>query len=307
MTNSELNEAIADGSIGELMRVAEARQCKVISKVADDICLKSGIRLVLISGGSAAGKTTAAKRLCTQLRVNERSALHISTDDYFVGDDRTPRDENGDLDYEHVRCVDIVRLVADVNALCAGEAIPVRRFDFVRHVPYTTADLRVLPKGGIIVLEGIHALNPLLTDGVPDEAKYQVFVSPKPSLSVDGVRPSPEEARFLRRMVRDNQFRKMSPKQTIHLWPNVLAGERKWIDPYRAQADWTFDSYLVYELAVLKPYVGGLLERARHDLGEMPIVMGMLRLLSAVDIAPTDLVPGDSILRETIGGSQLEY
>ena len=308
MTNIELNEAISDGSIGELIRVAEARQRKTLSKVADDICAHPGVRLVLVSGGSAAGKTTTAKRLCTQLRVNDRFALHISTDDYFVGDDRTPRAENGELDYEHVECVDIVRLVADINALCQGEAVPVRRFDFATHVPYVTAELRTLPADGIVVLEGIHALNPRLTEGVPEEAKYRVYVEPKPSLDVlGGIVPKPSEARFLRRIVRDNQFRKLPPARTVRLWPNVLAGEKKWIEPYRERANWTFDSYLVYELAVLKPYVGGLLERVRLELGEIPEVMNMIRLLAAVEIAPSDLVPGDSILRETIGGSQLEY
>ena len=308
MTNVELNEAISDGSIGELIRVAEARQRKILSKVADDICMRPAVRLVLLCGGSAAGKTTTAKRLCTQLRVNEGVAMHFSTDDYFVGDDRTPKDENGEFDYEHVECVDIARLVADINALCRGETVPVRRFDFATHTPYVTAELRTLPATGIIVLEGIHALNPRLTEGVPDEAKYRVFVEPRPSLDVfGGITPKPAEARFLRRMVRDNQFRKIAPSGTVRRWPSVLAGEKKWIEPYRDQADWTFDSYLPYELAVLKPYVGGLLERARLELGEVAEVMNMIRLLAAVEIASPDLVPGDSIIRETIGGSQLEY
>lgn len=308
MTNIELNEAIADGSVAELIRVAEARQRKILSKVADEICLRPGVRLVLVAGGSAAGKTTTAKRLCTQLRVNDRFALHISTDDYFVGDDRTPRNEKGEFDFEHVECVDIARLVADINALCSGEPVPVRRFDFATHTPYTTAGMLHLPPNGLIVLEGIHALNPCLTDGVSEESKYRVYVEPHPSLDIfGGIVPKPAEARFLRRMVRDNQFRKISPAETVLLWPNVLAGEKKWIEPYRGQADWVFDSYLVYELSVLKPYVGGLLERARLEMGEVPEVMNMIRLLAAVDIVSPDLVPGDSIIRETIGGSQLEY
>jgi len=308
MTNVELNEAIADGTIGELIRVAEARQRKILSKVADDICARPSVRLVLVSGGSAAGKTTTAKRLCTQLRVNDRIALHLSTDDYFVGDEHTPRNEKGEFDYEHVDCVDIARLVADLNALFRGEPVPMRRFDFATHTPYVTVGLLKLPENGLVVLEGIHALNPQLTEGVPEEAKYRVFVEPQPSLDVfGGILPKPTEARFLRRMVRDNQFRKISPERTVRLWPNVLAGEKKWIEPYRGRADWTFDSYLVYELAVLKPYVGGLLARARHDLGDESVVMNMIRLLEAVEIASPDLVPGDSIIRETIGGSQLEY
>ena len=308
MTLLELNEHIADGSIFEIVRVAEARQVKALSKIADVVCGRPGVRLVLVAGGSAAGKTTTATRLCTQIRVNGRAAYHISTDDYFVGDARNPRDENGELDYEHVECVDIPALVNDINALLRGEPIDVRKFDFVRHVPTWTGHAVALEKGGFVVLEGIHALNPRLTEGVADAAKYRVFVEPKPSLDVfGGITPKPCEARFLRRMVRDNQFRKMSPVDTVHLWPKVRAGEAKWIEPFRAQADVAFDSYLVYELAVLKPFAGGLLERARHEVGETREIMNMIRLLDGVTPLTSTCVPGDSILRETIGGSLLEY
>ena len=308
MTVEELNEAGRDGTIGELIRVAEARQRKVLSKIADVITAKSGVRLVLVAGGSAAGKTTTAKRLATQIRVNDRFAMHLSTDDYFVGDDRNPRDETGAFDYEHVECVDIERLVADVNALCRGETIRERRFDFARHLPCETEKTLRLPEGGFIVLEGIHALNPRLTEGVNEEAKYRVFVEPKPSLDIFlDIRQTPADARFLRRMVRDNGFRKIEPARTVELWPKVLAGEKKWIEPFRAYADVTFDSYLAYELAVLKPYVGGLLERARRALGETPPIMNALWLLRVVSTVSPNLVPGDSIIRETIGGSQLEY
>ena len=308
MTLLELNEHIADGSIFEIVRVAEARQVKALSKIADVVCGRPGVRLVLVAGGSAAGKTTTATRLCTQIRVNGRAAYHISTDDYFVGDARNPRDENGELDYEHVECVDIPALVEDINALLRGEPIDVRKFDFVRHVPTWTGHAVALEKGGFVVLEGIHALNPRLTEGVADAAKYRVFVEPQPSLDVfGGITPKPSEARFLRRMVRDNQFRKMSPVATVHLWPKVRAGEAKWIEPFRAQADVAFDSYLVYELAVLKPFAGGLLERAHHELGDVREVMNMIRLLDGVTPLTSTCVPGDSILRETIGGSLLEY
>ena len=308
MTLQELNERIEDGSVFELVRVAEARQVKALSKIADVVCGRPGIRLVLVAGGSAAGKTTSAARLCTQIRVNGRAAYHVSTDDYFVGDARNPRDENGELDYEHVDCVDSAALVDDLNALLRGEPIDVRKFDFVRHAPAWTGRAAALEKGGFVVLEGIHALNPRLTAGVPDAAKYRVLVEPIPRLDISGgVTPTPCEARFLRRMVRDNQFRKMSPSDTVRLWPKVRAGEAKWIRPFCGQADVTFDTYLVYELAVLKSFAGGLLERARHEVGETREVMDMIRLLSGVSPLTASCVPGDSILRETIGGSQLDY
>ena len=308
MTVEELNESAADGTIDEVIRVAEARQVKALSKIADTICSRDDVRLVLVSGGSAAGKTTTAKRLCTQLRVDGRAALHLSTDDYFVGDARNPRDADGNLDYEHVDCVDIEPLANDLNALFRGEAVPCRTFDFVNHRPFFDGGFRSLPKGGIVVLEGIHALNPRLSEHVDEAAGFRVFVDPKPSLDLfAGRTPTSSDSRFLRRLVRDNQFRKLNPATTLELWPKVLEGEKKWIEPFVCGADAVFDSYLVYELAVLKPYAGGLLARARLEVGETRQVMNMIRLLSAVDAASPNAVPGDSILRETIGGSQLEY
>ena len=308
MTAEELNQHITDGTIDEEVRVAEARQMKALAKIADVVCGRPKLRLVLIAGGSSAGKTTTAKRICTQLRVNGRAALHLSTDDYFVGDARNPRDENGNLDYEHVECVDIAQLSADVNALLRGDVVKRRKFDFVAHAPIFTDEPVSLSKGGFVVLEGIHALNPRLTDGVDDSVKFRVFVEPKPSLDVfAGITPRPVDARFIRRLVRDNQFRKMSPVKTVEMWPSVLAGERKWIEPFRGNADTEFDSYLSYELAVLKPYAGGLLERARLEMGERSEIVNMTRLLSVVLPMSPVAVPGDSILRETIGGSLLEY
>ena len=309
ITVEELNEHIADGSIDEVIRIAEARQIKFLSRIADEITSKSRHRLVLVTGASAAGKTTTAKRICTQLMVNGVSAaIHLSTDDYFVGDALNPRDENGNLDYEHVECVDIARLASDINALLRGETVPKRRFDFVKHEPFYTDEQVTLPESGMIVLEGIHALNPRLTEGIDDKMKFRVFIEPIPEIDVfGGFTPTPADARFLRRMVRDNQFRKRNPSETVKMWPSVRAGEAKWIDPFRKNADAAFNSYLIYELAALKPYVGGLLERARLELGEDKLVMNMIRLLETVKPISPNAVPGDSILRETIGGSQLEY
>ena len=308
-TGEELNAHIADGTINEVIRVAEAKQVKHLSRIADEITAQGRLRLVLVTGASAAGKTTTAKRICTQLLVNGCSAaMHLSTDDYFVGDALNPRDADGNLDYEHVECVDIARLASDVNALLRGERVPRRRFDFTKHEPCYTDEQIALPEGGMIVLEGIHALNPRLTEGIDDAMKFRVFIEPRPDIDVfGGFVPSPASARFLRRLVRDNQFRKRNPSETVRMWPSVRAGEVKWIDPFRGNADATFNSYLVYELAALKPYVGGLLERARRELGEDKLVVNMIRLIEMVDPISPEAIPGDSILRETIGGSQLEY
>lgn len=308
MTIEELNAAVETGDIDELIRVAEARQCKALARIADDVTGRGGVRLVLLAGASSAGKTTTAKRLCTQIRVNGPAAVHLSTDDYFVGDARNPRDANGELDYETIECVDMPRLAADINALLRGDAIHARRFDFVRHDGYDAPDTTALPKGGVIVLEGLHALNPRLTAQIDDACKFRLFIEPKtqPEVFAD-VCLSPDDARLLRRLVRDHQFRKMSPVLTFRMWPKVLAGEKTWINPFRALADAEFDSALCYELAVLKPYVAGLLERVKRLQPDNVKAETLSELLSLVRETDPTKVPGDSILRETIGGSQLEY
>ena len=308
MTLEELNTYVETGDIDELIRVDEARQCKALAHIADEITSRGDVRLVLLAGASSAGKTTTAKRLCTQIRVNECVAVHLSTDDYFVGDARNPRDENGEVDYETIECVDMPRLAADVNALMRGETIRMRRFDFVRHDGYDEEALTSLPAGGIIVLEGLHALNPRLTSEIDDKVKYRLFIEPKtqPKVFADTCL-RPDDARLLRRLVRDRQFRKMSPLDTFRQWPKVLAGEKIWINPFRGGADAEFDSALSYELAVLKPYVAGLLELVRRQNPDEVKARFLLELLSCVRETDPTRVPGDSILRETIGGSLLDY
>ena len=308
MTIDELNAAVDSGEIDEIIRVCEARQCKELSKIADTITLKPGVRLVQLAGGSSAGKTTTAKRLCTQLRVNGRVAMHMSTDDYFVGDARNPRDENGEFDYETIECVDMPRLAQDLNALLAGETIRPRRFDFIRHEGYDPDFTVSLPPGGMIVLEGIHALNPRLTAAVADNCKFRLFIDPVSQPIVFAfTRLSATDARLLRRLVRDSQFRKMDPMTTFSMWPKVLAGEEKWIKPFRPLADAEFDSALAYEPAVLKPFAQGLLARVRLRGIDDPKVEFLMEFLESVHPTDPTKVPGDSILRETIGGSQLEY
>lgn len=308
MTIDELNSYVETGEIDELIRVAEARQCKALSRIADDICALGRIRLVLLAGASSAGKTTTAKRLCTQIRVNGLYACHLSTDDYFVGDARNPRDENGELDYETIEAVDMQRLASDINALMRGEKIHARKFDFIEHDGYDESNETSLPECGIIVLEGLHALNPRLTEKIDDNVKYSLFIEPKTQPEIFATtRLSPADARLLRRLVRDYQFRKMSPADTFRLWPKVLEGEKKWIDPFRSLATSEFDSSLEYELAVIKPYVAGLLERYRMKHPEDVKAMMLSELLACVHETHPTVVPGDSILRETIGGSLLEY
>lgn len=309
MTIDELNEQVLGGEFDEFVRVCEARQHKALSAIADSIVSKSGVRLVLVSGGSSAGKTTTAKRLCTQLRVDGIYALHLSTDDYFKGDPYYPKNPDGSLDYEHVDCVDRVRLAADLNALLEGRTIVAHRFDFVTKAPFDDISAsRHLPPNGIIVLEGIHSLNPILTEYVPDEMKYRIFVEPRSNLEVFAfTKLRPSENRLYRRMVRDNQFRKTHPAETLRMWPLVREGEKKWIDPFRPNADVEFDSSLDYEMAVLKPYILGLLEMVRIRQPDNFPVINSCEFFRLIETASPNAVPGDSILRETIGGSQLVY
>ena len=298
MTIEELNEAVETGEIDELIRVCEARQVKQLSALADTICAKKDVRIILLCGGSSAGKTTTAKRLCTQLRVNGADALHLSTDDYFVGDARNPRHPDGTFDYETIEAVDSARLAKDVNALLAGEEVHLRRFDFINHEGFDSEATTKMPENGYIVLE----------DAIPESAKYRIFIEPKTQLTIFALtKLPPQDGRLLRRLVRDNQFRKLSPLETFNLWPQVLDGEEKWINPYRQLADAEFDSGLEYELAVLKPYAGGLVEIVRRRRPEEKKAYIFSELFEVIHPAPPNAVPGDSILRETIGGSQLEY
>lgn len=308
MTIEELNEKVDSGEIDEFIRVCEARQHKALSKLADDITSRRDVKMVLLAGASSAGKTTTAKRLGTQLRVDNVESMYLSTDDYFVGHSRNPKDENGDWDYETIECVDMEQLSKDLNTLFAGGEIHPRKYDFVKHEGYFEERLVKLPKGGLVILEGLHALNPRLVEGVSGGGMYRIFIEPKTQLEVFATTRLPSRmARLLRRLVRDNQFRKMDPAETFRRWPKVLAGEEKWINPFRPNADAEFDSALEYELAVLKPFAMGHLEMAKRKLPEDATLDALVRLLSVVHATDPTKVPGDSILRETIGGSQLEY
>lgn len=308
MTIEELNASVRDGSFADIVRVSEARQEKLLAALADRICARKAVRVVLIAGGSSAGKTTTAKRLAIQLAVNAVPTITMSTDDYFVGAARTPRDERGEPDFETIRAIDAERLVADVKALVAGEEIPLHRYDFVRQRPYDSERKLKLPPGGMIVLEGLHALNPLLMPGMRARWLHRIYAVPltQPTVFV-ATKVLPHHLRLLRRLVRDNRFRKTDPAATFRMWPKVLEGEKRWIEPFAGNANDMFDSSQIYELPVLKPYAEGLLalEKLRHP-GNVDVDI-LLQLLATVEAAPSTSVPGVSILRETIGGSQLEY
>ena len=308
---SELNAVLASDGFGSLVARSEKLHVDRIARIAELIASRvPAVRLVLEAGPSAAGKTTTAIRLCRELEANGLPALRISTDDYFVGNARNPRDAEGNLDYEHVDAVDHDRLSEDLLKIFAGEPLHRRKFDFVKHEGFDDPEIFAPPPNVVVVLEGIHALNPRLTEGVGDELKYRVYVNTLTQLEADcGGWLYYEDARLMRRIVRDKTYRDMSPERTILMWEKVSAGEMRWINPYRGFADSVFNTALDYELAVMKPVLEPVL-RAVPYLGGRESVE-IKRLLAVLDtvtpVADLSAIPGDSILRESIGGSIFDY
>ncbi|MDD4017398.1 MAG: nucleoside kinase, partial [Kiritimatiellae bacterium] len=262
-TVGQLNQAILEKKADDFVRTVEALHDKKLGRIADEIAQRQPrVRLVLVAGPSSAGKTTFSKRLVTHLRVNGYKPILISTDNYFVGDARNPRDAAGKLDYEHIESMDLARLNSDLLRLMAGEAVQMRSFDFKKKEGYDQAEPTRLPGDGIIVMEGIHSLNPHLTSDVPREQKYLIYINALTQLGVDSSnRISTTDTRVIRRMVRDHQFRDRPAIGTLRMWPSIARGEKRWIYPYQHLADAVFNSALDYELAVLKPLASPLLNQ----------------------------------------------
>jgi len=309
-TVGQLNQAVIDKSADDFIHTMEALHDKKLARIADKITQREHpvARLVLVAGPSSAGKTTFAKRLVTHLRVNGCKPILISTDNYFVGDELNPRDADGKLDYEHIESMDLKRLNDDLSRLMRGESVRLRAFDFKRKQGYDQESSIQLPPNGIIVMEGIHCLNPQLTSDIPREGKFLIYVNALTQLGVDSSnRISTNDNRIIRRMVRDHQFRNRPAIDTLRMWKSVMRGERLWIYPYQHLADSVFNSALDYELAVLKPFAAPLLNQIKpwdEEYIEARRLSGFLHNFSSLS---PDVVPGDSILREYIGGSQLAY
>jgi len=308
-TVGQLNQAILEKKADDFVHTVEALHDKKLGRIADEIAQRQPrVRLVLVAGPSSAGKTTFSKRLVTHLRVNGYKPILLSTDNYFVGDARNPRDAAGKLDYEHIESMDLARLNSDLLRLMAGDAVHMRSFDFRKKEGYDQPEATQLPANGVIVMEGIHSLNPHLTSDVPREQKFLIYINALTQLGVDSSnRISTTDTRVIRRMVRDHQFRDRPAIETLRMWPSIARGEKRWIYPYQHLADAVFNSALDYELAVLKPLASPLLNQIKpwdEEYIEARRLSGFLHNFST--LAP-DVVPGDSILREYIGGSQLTY
>jgi len=301
---ADLNEKIDNGQYKELIQLSEALHEKKISDIADQI-KQEHKRIILIAGPSSSGKTTFARRLCIQLKVNGLEPLYLGTDDYFVEREETPLDEYGDKDYENLGALDIELFNHDMNALLAGEAVDLPEFDFLTGHKVFGKRITSVKPGQPIVIEGIHGLNEALTAQIPKEEKFKIYISPLTQLNIDGHNRIPTtEERMLRRMVRDNLYRGRNAQSTIDDWPKVRAGEDKNIFPYNGEADVLFNSYHVYEIAVLKKYAEPLLQQVTPEEPAYMTAQRLLRFLRFFKTIEDDhIIVNNSILREFIGGS----
>jgi len=308
-TVGALNEINAGGGMPDFIRTAEALHEKKLSRIADLLADRhKAIRAVLLAGPSCAGKTTFAKRLTTHCRVNGLRLVTLATDDYFVGEARNPVDEDGNPDYEHVEAVDIDLFNEQLLQLIEGEEVELPRFNFTtKQREYRGERLRI-EEDQIIVVEGIHGLNPRLTHMVAPERKFRIYINALTQLNLDtNNRVSTTDNRLMRRMVRDHNYRGHSALETLRLWPSVRRGEKRWIFPYQREADVTFNSALDYELAVLKPLVEPLLLEVKPYDREYAESRRLSEFLLNFLGTPGRHVPNHSILREYIGGSTFRY
>ena len=306
----DLNQAVRAGASKKVILVSEAMQEKQISFIAEEIArrYKEGVRLVLISGPSSSGKTTTCKRLEVQLATNLLNPIGISLDDYFVNRDQTPKDEYGDYDFESIYALDLPKLNEDLDALLAGKEIDIPTYDFTTGKRVYKGKKLKLEDRAVIVMEGIHALNPILTEQLPDSAKFRIYVSALTTISLDNHNWIPTtDNRLLRRIVRDYRYRGYSAKETIARWHSVRKGEDKWIFPFQENADAMFNSAMLYELAALRPFAEPILLEVMEDEPEYAEAHRLLKFLRYFNYMPEENLPRTSLLREFVGGGSFSY
>ena len=302
----DLNLAIEKGRSQDIILVSEAMQEKQVAKIAEKIAdgYKEGIRIVLISGPSSSGKTTFCKRLQVQLTTNLLHPVGISLDDYFLNREDTPKDEHGEYDFESLYALDLPYFNKDLKKLLSGEEIDLPTFNFETGQRVFKGKKLKLRENSILVIEGIHALNPELTEFIDDKYKYRVYVSVLTSISLDNHNWIPTtDNRLLRRIIRDYRFRGYSAEDTINRWPSVRRGEDKWIFPYQENADAMFNSAMLYELAALRRFAEPILAQ----VPESSKANRLLRFLRYFNYIPTEELPGTSLLREFLGGGSFKY
>ncbi len=318
-TIGDLNDVIAKGWSGLLIKVSEALQEKKIAKIADDIARRvnasaqlgdssSRVRMVLIAGPSSSGKTTTCKRLSVQLITNCIKPVPISLDDYFVDREKTPLDAKGDYDYEHLHALNLPLLNEHLNALFRGEEVQLPHYDFATGRSTMTGPKLKLRDSEVLVVEGIHALNPELTAQIPEEMKYRVYASALTTILLDNHNYVPTtDNRLLRRIIRDHKYRGVTAQETIRRWPSVRSGENKWIFPYQENADQMFNTAMLFELAVIKRQAEPLLEEVPENCPEYAEAYRLRKFLKYIRPIPEDQIPPTSLLREFLGGSSFTY
>lgn len=307
-TVGDFNEAVGNGEATNLINVSEALQEKKISQIADKIAAKKDIRVVLIAGPSSSGKTTFCKRLSVQLLASGVKPVQISLDDYFVNREETPKDEQGEYDYESIYALNIPLINEQFNALFNGQEVELPKYNFQTGSSEKSGNKLRLEENNVLVVEGIHALNPTLTAQIPDDKKFKIYASALTTILLDNHNYIPTtDNRLLRRIVRDYKYRGCSAQETIRRWPSVRAGENKWIFPYQEQADVMFNTAMLFELAVIKPQAEEVLEQVPENCEEYAEAYRLRKFLKYFSPLPFRDLPPTSLLREFLGGSSFKY
>lgn len=307
-TVGDFNQAIDAGHATDIINISEALQEKKIAQIAEDIANRQGVKLVLLAGPSSSGKTTSCKRLSIQLAVNGLKPLQISLDDYFVDRDRTPKDDNGEYDFESIYALNLDLLNEQFNALFRGEEVELPKYDFPSGKSVKSGKKLKMEPNNVLVVEGIHALNPELTAHIPQEQIYRVYASALTTILLDNHNYIPTtDNRLLRRIIRDYKYRGVSAQETIHRWPSVRTGENKWIFPYQENADAMFNTAMLYELSVLKMQAEPLLQQVPENCEEHAEAYRLLKFLKYFKGIPYNNLPPTSLLREFLGGSSFHY
>ena len=307
-TVGDFNQAIDAGHATDIINISEALQEKKIANIAEDIANRQGVKLVLLAGPSSSGKTTSCKRLSIQLAVNGLKPLQISLDDYFVDRDKTPKDDNGEYDFESIYALNLDLLNEQFNALFRGEEVELPKYDFPSGKSIKSGKKLKMEPNNVLVVEGIHALNPELTAHIPQEQIYRVYASALTTILLDNHNYIPTtDNRLLRRIIRDYKYRGVSSQETIHRWPSVRAGENKWIFPYQENADAMFNTAMLYELSVIKMQAEPLLQQVPENCEEHAEAYRLLKFLKYFKGIPYNNLPPTSLLREFLGGSSFHY
>ena len=307
-TVGDFNQAIDAGHATDIINISEALQEKKLAKIAEEIASRKGVKLVLLAGPSSSGKTTSCKRLSIQLAVNGLKPLQISLDDYFVDRDKTPKDENGEFDFESIYALNLDLLNEQFNALFRGEEVELPKYDFPSGKSVKSGKMLKLEPNNVLVVEGIHALNPELTAHVPEEQIFRVYASALTTILLDNHNYIPTtDNRLLRRIIRDYKYRDVSAQETIRRWPSVRAGENKWIFPFQENADAMLNTAMLYELSVLKMQAEPLLQQVPENCEEFAEAYRLLKFLKYFKGIPYNNLPPTSLLREFLGGSSFHY